>query len=393
MVEAAQGAALDGLAVGLERIDLDHPAEGVEHVAVVLGGAGGADRGVPALVLLALGRVPAVGVPARFGQAVALERHDLAGAALGVVAGGAADDVEVVLFAGQVGAPGRVAAGAVVVHAEGFGAGGRQLVDQLGVAFGRAAHVHRRGRVHAAVVFGAAHHLHVVAAGLALDLDHAGAVGVDFLVDLGGRALAVHGGAAGGVQAIRLHHVFVVDAQQAAGRGAGVELAVLHAEEIHAVVAVADAALVGLGALVALVAPAGVAKLHRVAQRMQDADLVAGGHGDAVFLVLGDGGKAQALGRRGGRRVAVIVAAAAGRQAHAAQQGRRGGADAALERAAPAQARGQDGVHVFVGRIVDDLVVVVFGNRGRVHRGHSVLWLRVKARMVRGECGKRVTRS
>jgi phospholipid/cholesterol/gamma-HCH transport system permease protein len=126
-------------------------------------------------------------------------------------------------------------------------------------------------------------------------------------------------------------------------------------------VAVADAAVVGLGGLAAVVAPAGVAKLHRVAQRVQDADLVAGGTVTRSFLVLGDGGKAQALGRRGGRRVAVIVAAAAGRQAHAAQQGRRGGADAALERAAPAQARGQDGVHVFVGRIVDDLVVVVLG--------------------------------
>ena len=81
MVEAAQRGVLDGIAIGTERIELHHPAEGIEAVAVVVGGAGAADLAVPALVLLARGRIPPIGIGAPLGQAVALEGDDLCRAA------------------------------------------------------------------------------------------------------------------------------------------------------------------------------------------------------------------------------------------------------------------------------------------------------------------------
>jgi hypothetical protein len=63
--EAAEGAVLERGGGGGEGVDLDDPAEGVEDVAVVGGGAGAGDGGAPAGVeVVAAGGVPQVGAAA-----------------------------------------------------------------------------------------------------------------------------------------------------------------------------------------------------------------------------------------------------------------------------------------------------------------------------------------
>ncbi|MDT4852690.1 hypothetical protein FQZ97_869300 [compost metagenome] len=164
---------------------------------------------------------------------------------------------------------------------------------------------------------------------------------------------------------------FMVHHQQAA-RGVGRVPLVggVHAEEGHAVVVVAGAAVVGGRIVGAVVLVRGHAGGDRVAQAVEHAGGVAGGHSDHVCEALGDRVEAQ-LHRRGGRcgsrrrrgsrsrrknreRGAATAATAAGLQQCGA-----GGADAQAEQMAAAQARrDQVGEGRVRGRVGADIVEI-----------------------------------
>ncbi len=181
-------------------------------------------RGVKAGV----GGLPAVVLAQPFlGDAVALVRH-----ALGMVGRVAVDEVVVpVLLAGEVGAPGGDAHGAVVEGADhlppaGVGGGLHERV-----AGQRAAELHGGEGGDAAVVARAGDPLPVAAAVL-LHLDDADAVGGLLLLHVLHLALAIDVDDAGGVQGGV--DVLVVDHQQAVVVGR-----LRKGEEVHAVVVVA----------------------------------------------------------------------------------------------------------------------------------------------------------
>ncbi len=152
MFEAAQRGAFDRSRLRIEWIDLDHPAVTVELVGIL--------GHVEARVV----RVP-VDIFAAGDNAVALLRGiELL---LGVAA---AEAVGEVFFAGQIGAPRRLAVGAVLEGAENFltvlvGSGFHQVV-----AAGRTADAQRRVAVDAAVVARALDELPLAV--LALHFDH-----------------------------------------------------------------------------------------------------------------------------------------------------------------------------------------------------------------------------
>ncbi len=278
---------------GVERVDLDHPAERIGDIAVVVGGRGTGDRGRPAGKQVRAARsVPEVGALAVLREAVAVQTRDFLGGAQCVVARRTGHNVEPVFFTGEIGAPRGVAVGAVVVGAAGLQPiGGEPGPDQR-AALGRAGEHHLGGGGDTAVEARAAHHAHV-AAGPALDFHHAHAVRIDFLFYFAGDPRGTSRDA-GRVQAVGLHDVFVVDGEQAAVGAGGVVLAVFgQAEEVHAVMAIAHAAVVGLGTFAAVVLPRLVAVVQRITQGMQDADLVALGNGHQVIQVLGHGVEAQ----------------------------------------------------------------------------------------------------
>ncbi|MNV36668.1 hypothetical protein D3C71_1281560 [compost metagenome] len=371
MAETAEGGALLRRARRVERIDLDHPAVGVVAVAVVVGGRGAEDFGVPAAVL-AVGGVGRDGGPefaAGAGHAVAAEAREFLRRALAVV--GSLDAAEVagpVLFAGEVRAPRRGAVGAVVERAAGLAAVGRVLGLQVVGLGGRARELHVGERVDAAVE---ARILLVApaAAGL-VDLDHAHAVQVELALHfIGDGAHTAHDGLAVRVQE-QGRDGFVVHHQQAA-RGVGRVPLVrgVDAEEGHAVVVVAGAAVIGGRIIRAVVLVRGHAGGDRVAQAVEHAGGVAGGHGHDVVEALGHGVEAQLQrrGRRGGGRcgsrcrrndgegcAATTAAATAGLQQCGA-----GGTDAQAEQMAAAQARrDQVGEGRVRGRVGADIVEI-----------------------------------
>src|SRR5690606_7837451 len=109
------GGAFDRRTVRVERINLDHPAEAVRLVDMTL---------VRLLFIWSGVEAGIDGLPGVIGAALTLaDAVTLVGRAAGVVGGVAVDEVVVeVLFAGQVGAPGSDAHGAVIQRAEHPGA-------------------------------------------------------------------------------------------------------------------------------------------------------------------------------------------------------------------------------------------------------------------------------
>ena len=241
---------------------------------------------------------------------------------------------------------------------------------------------------------GAAHHFHGIAA-VALDFGNAGTVGVDFLDHLVSRADAVRHGAAVGVQAIRCHHVFVVHAQQATVGTAGIELAVIaQAEIVHAVMAITDTTLIGLGCFQALVAPGGIAKVQRIAQCVQDADFVAVGDRHQVGIGMRNRVEAQLqfLGWRGGRGGGgVVIVTTASRQTDAAQQHAGGGGHTAAQHAAAVQVGSQHVGKMGVAAVVDDFVIVVDDRGGLVLHEDSVRGLGAKKCVAGRSCPCQMT--
>ena len=150
---AAERGALDRRALRVHRVDLDDPAEAVELVRV-FGGVEAFIVFVPA-VERGLAHAPALLVRVCFGVANR-------------------EVVREVLFARQVGAPGRLAAGAVVERAEHRAALGVGRSFHHGVA-GRRPAERKRGAGREAARVGRGPN-HVPAGALALDLDHRHAV-------------------------------------------------------------------------------------------------------------------------------------------------------------------------------------------------------------------------
>ena len=156
--ETAQaGALLDGLRL-VVRIDLDHEAEGVQLVAVVIGGVARAHGlgDVPARVLVGgPAGFPAMPAGGALRAAVAVERDDALGggpAARRVVGGRAREVTGPVLFAGEQRAPRRGAGAAVVDRAAGGGARAGVLGHHQRIAARHARQFERRQRRDAAVV-------------------------------------------------------------------------------------------------------------------------------------------------------------------------------------------------------------------------------------------------
>ena len=289
--KAAKGAVLDRGGIRVEGVDLDDPAEVVGFVAVVTAGIGGLAGGIEALEFVAGQGIPAEAAAAA--QAIALEFARQVGVARGEVAGP-------VLLAGQVGAPGRVAVGAVVLRATGGGAVGAVQGLEQGMAARRADHLHRRGGGDAAVV-AAGHHLPVAEA-VAADLDDGHAVGVDFLAHFLGRgAQAVQCGRSVGVQQRRVD-VLVVEHQQAVVGAAPATVTAVDGEEVHAVMVHADLFGLVLGAVAGVLEEGREASADRRAPGHEDAGAVAGRHRDAVGAAHRHGveGQAIALAQRHG---------------------------------------------------------------------------------------------
>ncbi len=180
--EAADGGAFLRRGGRVEGVDLHHPAETVRLVDVAAVGLVGLGRRIEALIH----RFPRVVIAElAVGKSVALVRN-----AFGEVVLVAVDEVLVpVLLARKVGTPGRDAHGAVVQGAEyslglGVAGGAQQIVASQG-----AGQVQRRAAGDAAVVARPLDAL-PLAPGVLLHLDHAQAVGRDFLAHLAFRTPA-----------------------------------------------------------------------------------------------------------------------------------------------------------------------------------------------------------
>jgi hypothetical protein len=240
MGEAAQRGALDRRALGIERVDLDHPAEGVGLVAVVARRIVRLGRGIEAgEVVGAAGReFPAVARgPAGHAVTGMLARQ----VRLLVLLVGIAEVAGPILLGRHIGVPGRDAVRAVVQRAAGRLAGRAVLgLDEIRAA-DRARDLHRRQAVDAAVVRILDHTPATV--GALGDADDADPVGGDFLQDLVGVAAAVlvrrH---ITGIERLAgrclVHEarldIFVVEDEQAVLRAA------VDREEVHAVMVRAD---------------------------------------------------------------------------------------------------------------------------------------------------------
>ena len=377
--EAAHRDALDSGGAG-ERIDLNVVTEGVRLVAEVVSSGGTHGRHVPACeaVVARVRRMPALrgrgggaGCDRRTGHAIAGARSDR----LGVHRVGALRHREVdrpVLFAAEVGAPGRDAMAAVVQGAARGAAatvvpGNHEGPDVVQVR-GRAGDADRGLRGDPTVVDRVDH---VAPAAARTDhLDQAHAVVVDLLEHLQRRAVAevpvtelrellacdAVRGLAGRMEEVGVGRALVVDGEH---RATGVHHRVLAvaADEIdvHAIVVVTDALrpVVGLGAPIAVGRDRGD---QAVAGGVQHGDGVAGGQDHAVGDALGGGREPERRsgGGKGGRHSGVVLAAAAGHEGHAAQRGEsETAADHAASRGAGDGAF-EDVLEVFVIRVIVD---------------------------------------
>src|SRR5690554_4776827 len=266
--ETAHGGALDRRAVRVEGVDFHHPAEAVGLVDLALVGLAVIRGGVEALVH----RFPGVvGAALAVADAVAL-----VGRAGGVVGGVAVDEVVVeVLFAGQVGAPGGDAHGAVVQGAQHPGAGRITGGAHAPIAAQRAADGHRRHGADAPVVARAGHPL-PLAVGTAADLQHADPVGSLLLAHLIDGALAAAIGQVGIAQAVGVQgrvDVLVVDHQQAMVIGC-----LLEGEEVHAVMVVTGLQQLCLPVLGGVLAPGRGIVQYRIAPAEERLGAVTLGH-------------------------------------------------------------------------------------------------------------------
>ena len=184
-----------------------------------------------------------------------------------------------VLLAGQVGAPGREAVGAIVQCAAGGGAVGAVAGLQQGVAAYRAADLHRRGTGDAAVA-GAGQHLPLAA--YAAHFHHRNPVGVDFLAHfIGTAALAADQGGAVGVQQ-RGVDVLVVEHQQAVVALVTAAALTIDGKEVHAVMVHADlVSLIG-GTVAGVVEECREAATNRRAPGDEGGGPVTGWYGDGI---------------------------------------------------------------------------------------------------------------
>ena len=269
VLHATECGALDRLALRIEGVDLDHPAEAVRLIAVLI------------QVETRIGMVPAIAEAILVDAVTVLERgrhegrviDDQAGA-VGRTGRGTVIAVPV-LFAGQEGVPGGVAGGAVVVGAQNLCAGAVGGGLHQIVTGGRAADFHRRIRGDATAIDRGAHDAPAVA-GLAHFDDR------DAHCCLRGANLCrgdVFRGQRGVVMQDAFVGVLIVDTQHAAiirQPAAGCEREEVHAINVHAVLL----NLLGFGL------GAGRVKLgairDRVAPGDQHADRIAGGNGDLV---------------------------------------------------------------------------------------------------------------
>ena len=174
VLEAAERGALDRRRGRIVGIDLDDPAEAVGFVRFLLD--------VEAVDMLR------PGVPGRLGDAIAL-----VGLGIGHLLGIAAEVAVEILFRRQPGAPRRLAAGAVVQHAQHLAAGriGRGL--EFVVAGRRAGDFHRRRSGNSPSILAVGHDLPLAA--LAGDLDDCTAVRRHLDLDLGLGCLEIDGAA------------------------------------------------------------------------------------------------------------------------------------------------------------------------------------------------------
>ena len=320
---AAHDHALDGRGVGVQRVDLDVVAEGVGLVAEVGLGVTARRCGVPAREAVVGGgnRVPALAdrpLDSRSGRradhAIAPARCQIPGRQCRPARGH--PEIEgPVLFAAQVGAPGRLAVAAVVQGAAGHAAGGVPAGDHLGAdgvdVRTRPGHAHGRLRRDTPVQGRVG--LDAPALRRLDDLHHRHAVVVDLLEHLGsgagaqvpvaelGELPAGHtvGGLAVGVHEEGVGRALVVDGQHgAAGVALGVAALVVDEVQVHAVVVVAHAhrPVVGFRAGVGVRRDR---RPQRIARGVQHGVAVARGQGHVVHQRLGDTGKSQGLRRTG----------------------------------------------------------------------------------------------
>ena len=270
MGEAAQCGAFDRGRFRCEGIDLDDPAEVVRLVAIVACSLGGQAGGVEALEFVAGQVIPTVAA----GAADTVPGHFTR--ALGIATG---EITSPVFLAGQVGAPGREAVGAVVQRAAGGGAVGAVASLEQGVTACWAADLHRCGARDAAVA-GAGQHLPL--ATHAAHFYYRNAVGVDFLAHfIGAAALAADQGGAIGVQQRRVD-VLVVEYQQAVVALVTAAALTVDGEEVHAVMVHADlVSLIG-GTVAGVVEECREAATNRRAPGDEGGGFVAGWHGDGI---------------------------------------------------------------------------------------------------------------
>ena len=264
--ETAEGGAFDWLRLRIEGIDFHHPAEAIGLVDVTAVGLLRVRRGVEARV----GGFPGVVFTgAAAGQAIALVRHPR-----GVIGRVAVDKVVGPVFlAGEEGAPGRDAGGAVVQSAEHLQAarvaGG--LHQRMGCQ--RAGQTHRREHADTAVV-GRVHNPLPLTIGALAHFDHRNPVGSLFLAHLVERPRLALIDFAGRVQ--RRVDVLVVHHQQATLAFTG------ESEEVHAVVVIAGLLELGLPIVAGVRVPSGGARFHRVTPGEERHGAVTLGHQHTV---------------------------------------------------------------------------------------------------------------
>ncbi|MNP14815.1 hypothetical protein D3C76_1071520 [compost metagenome] len=220
MFETAQGGAFDRRRLRVERVDFHHPAMAIQFVGIA--------RQIEAWVM----HMPA-DLLAGDTRAVALLR-----CIEGYRRVGAAEAVGDIFFARQVGAPGRLAVGAILEGAQYQGARAVGTGFEQRIAGCRTAHTDRCITVDPAVVARTLDEAPLAACALYLDdRDAFGGLG---LVHVGSRSrLAAVG------KEVAVVGVFVVDGHQ------GPVVVVGEGEQAHAVVVVAELQFLRLGAAVA----------------------------------------------------------------------------------------------------------------------------------------------
>ncbi|MNF56884.1 hypothetical protein D3C84_383870 [compost metagenome] len=242
MLETAQGGAFDRHRLRVERVDFHHPAVAVEFV--------GCARQVEARVM----HMPA-DLLAGDGCAIALLRRIEGNGRIA-----AAKAVGDIFFARQVGAPRRLAVGAILERPQHQRAAVVGSGFQHGIARRRSAHADRGIAVHPAVVGRALDEAPLAVA--ALYLDDRDTFGSLCLVHLRGR-----GRLAGVGEQVAIVGVFVVDGHQGAVVVTGKR------KQAHAIVVVAELLLLRLGAAIA----AGVERRSILMQGLPPTDQHRGG--------------------------------------------------------------------------------------------------------------------